>query len=79
MRKVRLNNVCSPHTLRTQVGFCDAVEEPTAQARNREELLELVFKAYAQLWDEALGVSVPDCSKGVVAHYVVGQTAVWLL
>jgi hypothetical protein len=40
----------------TQVGFCDAVDEPTARAHRREELLELVFKAYAQLWDEALGV-----------------------
>lgn len=45
-----------------QVGFCDAVEEPTAEAMHREELLELVFKAYAQLWDEVIGVRVILCS-----------------
>jgi hypothetical protein len=40
-----------------QVGFCAAVLEPTERARGREELLESVFSAFAQLWDEALGVS----------------------
>jgi len=39
------------------VGFCDAVDEPTAHAHHREELLELVFKVYMQLWEEALGVA----------------------
>ena len=39
------------------VGFCAAVLEPTERARDRERLLEAVFKSSAQLWDEALGVS----------------------
>lgn len=39
------------------VGFCAALLEPTERARDREQLLEAVFKAFAQLWDEALGVS----------------------
>lgn len=38
------------------VGFCAALVEPTQRARDRERLLELVFTAYSQLWDEALGV-----------------------
>lgn len=33
--------------------------EPTERARERESLLESVFKVYASLWDEALGVSHP--------------------
>jgi hypothetical protein len=34
------------------------VLEPTERARSREELLESVFSAFAQLWDEALGVRI---------------------
>lgn len=47
-----------------QVGFCAAVLEPTAGVTRgpgggggRESLLEAIFAVYAQLWDEALGVS----------------------
>eukprot|EP00798_Chlamydomonas_sp_ICE-L_P008714 gene8714-33694_t len=39
------------------VGFCSAVLEPTQTANRRDQLLEGVFKAYAALWDEAVGVS----------------------
>ncbi|KAL6759891.1 hypothetical protein V8C86DRAFT_3024605, partial [Haematococcus lacustris] len=42
------------------LGFCAALLEPTEGAREREALLEKVFAVYAQLWDEALGISFPS-------------------
>jgi hypothetical protein len=42
--------------LHMQVGFSEAMGECTQGALRREELLEALLQAYAQLWDEAMAV-----------------------
>jgi hypothetical protein len=56
-------------------GFCSSVLQPLQRAHNREALLERIILAYAQLWDEAVGVrSLPPPLARIFDEYSIRDT-----
>lgn len=57
-------------------GFYGAVLEPTQHAKHKDRLMDVIIQTYAQLFDEALGLSLQSEIVETL-HHISGASAVF--